>query len=337
MTQKAWIIQRPATGRYTPDVLALQDYEAGAPDEGEVLVRPLLLSLDPSNLMWLKLQPGWMETVKIGDVMKGPGLSLVLASKANDIEPGTLVYGPVKWADRAVVPAGQIFPVEHEAGVPLSTFLTIFSHVGQAAMIGMRWLGDVKAGDTVLVSAAAGATGMLACEIARASGARVIGIAGGPAKCRVLSEDIGIEHAIDYRNQDVVAELRRICPEGPNLFFDNVGGELLDSLIPHMAVHGRIVICGQISEYSHGTPGEGYRFRNLFYLLMRRLRMEGFVVPDFAGELPVINKALDKLYRDGKITDRPHLLDGIEKAADGLEMLLTGGNTGKLMVQVSSL
>lgn len=336
MSNPAWTIRKPSVGRYRPDVLGLEDRPPASLRPGQVRVRTLLLSLDPSNLMWLKLQPGWMEDVKVGDVMKGPSLAVVEESADPGFSPGDLVSGPIDWSVRSNVAAAVLKRHDPADGRPLTSRLTIFSHVGQAAMIGMRWVGKVRKGEVVLVSGAAGATGSLACQIALAEGCRVIGIAGGPEKCAFLTREIGVDHAIDYKANDVAEALARLCPQGPGMMFDNVGGALLDSLLPHLGIHARIAICGQMSQYDSATPADGYRYANLFYLFMRRMTMQGFVVPDFNDEMDRVDMALDDLFQRRFITDRPHVLEGIEHAAVGLEMLVTGANHGKLLVGVSA-
>ena len=164
----------------------------------------------------------------------------------------------------------------------------------------------------------------------------MIGIAGGPEKCRWLMDELGVDAAVDYKNEDIVATITGLCPAGPDVFFDNVGGDLLDSLLPHLGIHARIVICGQMSQYDNEVPGDGHRFRNLFFLFMRRMRMEGFVVPDFAAKYGEIDAGLAELHDRGQLKDYPHVLNGLEAAADGLDMLQTGANRGKLIVRVSS-
>ena len=330
----AWVIQKPSMGRYRPDVLALRHRELAELQDGELLVRPLLLSLDPSNLVWLKLLPGWMQDVRVGDVMLGPALAQVEQSRHAQFKAGDLINAPVEWRLRAIVPAAVATQVTRMPNLPLEAHLAIFSHVGRAALIGTRIVGRVQRGDVVLVSGAAGATGSLACQIAKEAGASVVGIAGGADKCRYLKKELGVEAAIDYRAEDLSGALERYCPRGIDVFFDNVGGAILDTALMHLRVGARIVMCGAISEYSNATPVEGYRHGHLFQLLMKRARIEGFVVPDFASQLAEIDATLASMVARGVLQARTHVLEGLEQAADGLQLLLTGGNHGKLMVRV---
>ncbi len=334
---RAWVIEKASVGRYRPDVLALRERPLAELAEGELRVRTLLLSLDPSNLVWLKLLPGWMEEVHVGDVMKGPSLGVVEQSRHPDFATGDLVSGALDWRLRSNVPAAAVLPLRRLPGVPLEAHLSIFSHVGRAAMIGMTMVGRVRPGDVVLVSGAAGATGSLACQIALAAGAQVVGIAGGAVKCAWLLDELGLDAAIDYRADDLDAALARACPDGFDMMFDNVGGATLDTALMHLKVGARVAICGAISSYSDAAPSDVYRHANLFQLLMKRARIEGFVVPDFEDHYEALDSALAVLIRRGALEARIHMLDGLEAAADGLELLLTGGNHGKLLVRVSDL
>ncbi len=331
MQNQAWVIQKPSVGRYRPDVLRLEQRQVPAPAEGELLVRTLYISLDPSNLVWLKLLPGWMEDVKVGDIMKGPSLGVVEISRHPAYAPGDIVTGPLQWRPRSVVQGALVRGIAAAPNAPLADHLTIYSHVGRAAYIGMMIVGRVRPGDTVLVSGAAGATGSVAAQLAKHVGARVVGIAGGAEKCAFLAETLGLDATVDYRNEELAAGFARTCPNGIDMYFDNVGGETLDTALLHMKVHGRISICGTISQYSGNEYSQPYRLGNMFYMLMKRIRMEGFVTPDFSDRYDEMDHALAK----AAIKARVHWLDGLDKAADGLELLVTGGNHGKLLVKLA--
>jgi NADPH-dependent curcumin reductase CurA len=334
MQNAAWVIQKPSVGGYSADVLALEERPIAEPAEGELWIRPLLLSLDPSNLMWLKLLPGWMQEVRVGDIMLGPAVGEVERSRHPDFQPGDLITAPLEWRALTLMPASAVTPLSPRPGMALEAHLSVFSHVGRAALIGMRIVGRVRPGDTVLVSGAAGATGALACQIAKAGGAEVIGIAGGAQKCRYLTEELGLRTAIDYRAENLDEALTRLCPQGVDMFFDNVGGMTLDAVLMHLNVGARIVICGAISEYSNETPVDGHRHAHLFQLLMKRARIEGFVVPDFVERYAELDATLAELVASGALVPRMHVLDGLSQAAKGLELLLSGGNHGKLVVRV---
>jgi len=331
----SWVIRRPAGGRYQPDVLGLEERPVGEPGPEEVRVRTLYLSLDPSNLVSLRLQPGWIEDFTVGDVFRGRALAVVEASGSSAFAVGDLVSGSLPWSTRSIVRASALAPLDSLDSVPLATHLTLFSHVGHAASIGITEVGQVRPGEVVLVSGSAGATGRLAAEIALAGGARVVGIAGGKAKVAALRSETGVHGTIDYKSENLDEALARECPDGVDVYFDNVGGEMLDTVLPHMRVHGRVAICGAMSTYADPDARSIYRYANLFRTLMLRLRIEGFVAADYEHRYGELNARLAVLYRDGKITHRPHVLDGIGTAATGLELLLNGANDGKLMVRVS--
>jgi NADPH-dependent curcumin reductase CurA len=330
----AWVIAQKSVGLYSRDVLRFEDRAVPAPAAGEVLLRPILLSLDPSNLMWLKLEPGWMEDVRIGDVMKGPAIAAVEQSNDAGLAPGDLVFGALNWQSRSVVPGAELVRLPPRPGMPLEDRLTLFSHVGRAALIGIAEIGRVRAGETVLVSAAAGATGSIAAQIAKARGCRVVGIAGGADKTAYLKDGLRLDGAIDYKAEDLGTALTRACPDGVDVYFDNVGGPTLDAALLHLRVGARIVVCGAISQYAVASPGEAYRYVNLFQLLTKRARIEGFVVPDFASRYEALDAELAQLYAAGRLTVRAHVVEGLEQAAAALELLQQGGNHGKLMVRV---
>ncbi len=333
--QGAWIIQKPSVGRYTRDVLRLEERPLPKTPEGSVLVRAVYLSLDPSNLMWLKLLPGWMEDVRVGDVMRGPAVGVVEHSEHQDFERGDLVVGALEWRMHSIISASALTRIRPLPHTPIEAYLSILSHVGRAALIGIKLIGRARAGETVLVSAAAGATGSLACQIALHYGCRVVGIAGGSAKCSVLSSQLGVHQTIDYRSETLETGLRRTVPDGVDVFFDNVGGETLDAALLHLKVGARVAICGAISQYANATATENYRCGNLLQLLMKRASIQGFVVPDFSTRYDELDHELHGLLRYGAIASRTHVLEGLEAAAAGLELLLSGGNHGKLLVRVS--
>jgi NADPH-dependent curcumin reductase CurA len=201
--------------------------------------------------------------------------------------------------------------------------------------MGLLAVGQLKPADTVVVSGAAGATGGLAVQIAKAHGCRVVGIAGGNEKQQFIMTELGADAALDYKHEDVGAGLRRSCPNGVDLFFDNVGGPILDAVLAHMAVGCRIVICGAMSQYDLASPAERYGCRNLPELLFRSARMEGFVVPQFASRFEEFDAILVKLFAQGKLSSRAHVVQGLQNAPEALKMLFNGANRGKLMVQVA--
>lgn len=336
MNTRAWIVDHASRGKYHPDCLRLENRALPPLEEGSVRLRTVYLSLDPTSRNWLKLDPAQTYLpLRVGDVMLGQVVSIIEESRSPRLLPGDAVAGLLGWETHSVTPASRV--VKLDRSVPLETHLTIFSHIGLAAAMGLLEVGAFKPADTVVVSAAAGATGSIAAQLALARGAaRVVGIAGGAAKCRMLKEELGLHAAIDYKAEDVTAALARECPKGVDLFFDNVGGAVLDAVLANLAVGARIAICGAISQYDLERPETGYGCRNLPLLMFRRSRMEGFVVPQFQDRIPEFNAILREHYLKGEIRSRAEIVHGLEKAPTALEMLFAGRNDGKLIVQVSS-
>jgi NADPH-dependent curcumin reductase CurA len=339
--EQAWIIQKPSVGRYAPDCLRLTERDRRPLDEGEIRVRTVYLSLDPSYLTQLRLgDAAYVVPLEVGDVMKGVILGVVEETRAPDFAPGDVVSALADWSTHPVLATGAGGPVPptkilRQPGVPLSAYLTVFSHIGLVAMIGIGEIARPLAGETVLVSAAAGAVGTIAAQIAKAYGCRVIGIAGGEEKCRFLVEDLGLDGAIDYRTESVDKALGRLCPEGVDVYFDNVGGEMLDTVLLHLAQRARVLLCGEISQYDlpEGTPH--YGLKNTFRLVLASARMEGFIPPAYVDRYEAMFAELGRLFMTGAVQHRSHVVAGMDQAATALALLLTGGNQGKLMVQVS--
>lgn len=335
MENKAWIIRHASRGAFNPDCLALEPRPVEAPRAGYVLLRTILLSLDPTSRNWLKLDPSSnVFGLEVGSVMIGQAVSEVIQSAADGFAAGDLVVGMSGWELYSSAPAARIRKVR--PGVPLEANLTIFSHIGLAAAAGMIGVGNVKESDFVVVSGAAGATGSIAAQIALARGARVIGIAGGADKCRFLIDEIGVDAVIDYKSADVEAELRRLCPEGVTLFFDNVGGAILDAVLKNLAMHARVAICGQMALYDSDDRNDGQGVRNLMELVFRRARMEGFIAGEPPERLHDYEAELAQLFDSGRIVHRTHLVSGLEAGPEALRLLFEGKNHGKLILAVSS-
>jgi NADPH-dependent curcumin reductase len=340
-TVEGWVLDRPhRSARWNPDVLRLESRVLPELGDGELLIRPIFMSLDPSNLVWAQLDQTYIVPLSVGDPMVGVVLAEVEETRADGFAPGDMVQAFCDWTTRAIVstrPAHPVPPVKIQRipGMPLAVGLTIFSHIGLAAMLGMRVIADVQAGDTVLVSAAAGAVGGLAAQVAKASGCRVIGIAGGPEKCAMLTDQLGLDDAIDYRGDDLGAALARASPEGIDVYFDNVGGAVLDAALMHLNDGARVPVCGQISQYfadaDHPAPG----VHNLYQLVVRNVRMEGYVPNErHAPRFAALFAELGQLLMQGAITHRAHVVEGFENVPAALGLLQTGGNRGKLMAQL---
>ncbi|BBF71989.1 MDR family NADP-dependent oxidoreductase [Sphingomonas bisphenolicum] len=334
MINPGWTISRSTLGAYDPSCFALVDQGEVDIGPGEVLVESLLLSLDPTHLNWAKLDPALQYMpVREGDLMLGNGIGVVRRSRADGYEPGQVITGLWRWARYCAVDARYIRPALAEAEMPYPEQMTILSHVGRAAAGGLLAVGKAQPGDAVLVSAAAGATGAIAAQLAKNMGCRTIGIAGGAAKCRYLVEDLGLDGAIDYKEEDLDEALGRHFPEGIDLFFDNVGGLTLDAALLHMAHRCRIVMCGAISQYDASGGQQERGIRNLPMLIFREASMLGYVAGDFDGQGADLDARLLDLYRQKSLKVQTHVVPFAD-IPQALNLLLSGKNAGKLMARL---
>jgi hypothetical protein len=301
--------------------------------EGEMLVRTLYLSCDPTQRGWMEMDT-YMPAVAIGEVMRSGGVGRVVRSNAPAFAPGDLVSGMVGWQDYAVMGStGFVAPFKLPPGVPPTMALGLLGITGLTAYFGLLEIGTPKETETVVVSGAAGATGMVAGQIAKLKGCRAIGIAGGPEKCALLTQELGFDAAIDYKSEDVAERLREVCPKGIDVYFDNVGGEILEAALGNLAMRGRVVLCGAISGYNDMRNTRGPR--NYLALLMQRGRMEGFIVTDFAAKFGDAVRDLATWAAQGTIKDRVDVVEGLENAPAALRRLFTGANVGKQVVKVA--
>ncbi len=334
MENPSWIVRRASSGRYDP--ACFEQVDSGMPPltEGKVLVRTTLMSLDPTNLNWLKLDPVMQPVpIGLGDAMLGVSIGVVIESRCATYSPGDRVTGMWGWRLFDAVDPLWLRPVQPPEILAVEEQLAVFSHVGRAAAGGMLLVGQIKAGDTVLVSGAAGATGSLAAQIAKVTGCRTIGVAGGPEKCRYLVEELGLDGAIDYRAGPLDRAVRDHFPTGVDVFFDNVGGEILDAVLRNMARGCRIAICGAISQYDIPDRDALYGVRNLPLLIFRQARMEGFVA-EFGERNAALDQFLLELTRTSRLKVRTHIVEGFENIPKALELLLSGRNEGKLIARL---
>ena len=327
-------LRRRPVGRIAPDDFELVRAPVPTAGPGEAVVRNLYLSLDPTNRIWVEDVEQYMPPVQLGDVMRGSGLGQVVESNDPTLPPGTIVSGLLGWQDYAVLGGSRgvlAQPVPAGLPVPLPTLLGALGVTGVTAYFGLLDVGQPKAGETVVVSAAAGATGSVVGQIARIKGCRVVGIAGGAEKCGWITRDLGFDAAVDYKTPDWRDRLRAATPAGVDLDFENVGGEIMDEVMARMNLGGRVVLCDMISGYNEGKPMHG-RFDTI---LMKRLRVQGFIVIDY---LPRFAEAITQLAQwmaEGKLKHRDTIVDGLERAPEALNLLFDGGNVGKLIVKIA--
>lgn len=302
------------------------------PGDGEVLVRTEWLGIDATVRTWLSKAEGYIPPVEIGEVVRCSGVGTVLASKSDRFAEGDVVGSLTGWQEYAVVGDDAMITNPLPPGVDAEASLALFGAAGVTAYVGLTDIGQVREGETVVVSAAAGATGSIAVQIAKILGCRVVGIAGTDEKCRWLVEGLGIDGAINHRTDDIPARLKELCPKRVDVFFDNTGGPILEHVLGRLADHARVVLCGAISSYNdhHKPPGPaGY-----LNLISRRARMEGFISWDSWGRFDEIAGVLAGWLAEGRLTYRSHVYEGLTAAPQALNAMFTGENTGKVMVRV---
>ncbi|MGQ3029044.1 MAG: NADP-dependent oxidoreductase, partial [Ferrovibrionaceae bacterium] len=305
----------------------LQTVPVQEPGEGEVLVRVLYLSLDPAMRGWMNDVRSYIKPVGLGEVMRAGGVGEVVASKAEGFKPGDHVSGTLNAQQYALARAKDL--VRLDLGLaPLTNYLSVLGMPGLTAYFGLLDVGQPKAGETVVVSGAAGAVGQVVGQIAKLKGCRVVGIAGGADKCRWVVDDLGFDAAIDYKAEPVGKALRQHCPKGIDVYFDNVGGDILDAALGALAFRGRIVICGAISQYNATAEVKGPS--KYLSLLVNRARMEGMVIFDYVDRFPEAVREMAGWLAQGKLKAREHIVEGgIPAFPETLNMLFTGENFGK--------
>jgi NADPH-dependent curcumin reductase CurA len=329
MNKQVRLASRP-DGLPTDSNWSFDEGPAPEPGEGEVLVKVSHISLDPAMRAWMNEGATYIEDVKVGDVMRANAVGEVIASNTPKLEVGAQVQGVLGVQQYAVAKPKELLVVD-AALAPVQSYLGILGWPGMTAYFGLLDIGKAKEGDTVVISGAAGAVGSVTGQIAKLKGCRVVGIAGGPDKCKYLVEELGFDGAIDYKNENIRNRLGELCPKRVDVFFDNVGGEILDAVLSKVAMHARIVISGAISQYNNP------RFRgpnNYMALLTYRARMEGFVVFDYAARCGEAAAEIAKWMSEGKLKNKEHIVKGIESFPSAFLKLFSGEKLGKLILEV---
>jgi NADPH-dependent curcumin reductase CurA len=327
-------LARRPSGQPVPEDFTVTTEEAPEPGPGQFLVRTTMLSVDPAMRGWMDDAPSYLPPIGLGEVIRAAGVGEVIASAHPRYPVGTLVQGNLGFQEYSLSDGRDTVRIDPALGTP-SMYLGVLGLTGLTAYFGLLELGHPRAGDTVLVSAAAGAVGSIAAQIALIGGARVVGIAGGPDKCRYLTEDLGLHAAIDYREDGIRKAIRTACPDGVDVYFDNVGGEILDAALANLAMHARIVVCGAIAQYNAESRPAGPA--NYLALLVRRASMTGFLVFDYASEYAVARRRLAGWVKEGRITAPETVVSG--QVTDFLPTFLrlfSGDNLGKLVLDISS-
>jgi NADPH-dependent curcumin reductase CurA len=317
-------------GMPTPDTWDFTEHDVPEPGDGEVLVKLSHISLDPAMRGWIREGHSYIPPVQVGEVMRAIAAGEVVASNAEHIAVGDHVSGMLGVQQFAVANGHAVQKIDPSVA-PIPTWLGALGMPGMTAYFGLLDIGDPKEGETVVVSGAAGAVGSIVGQIAKLKGCRVVGIAGGPEKARYVVEELGFDAAIDYKNDDVAAGLREHCPDGIDVYFDNVGGEILDAALAALGRHARVVICGAISQYNDSTF---YGPKNYMALLVQHATMTGFVVSDYGARIAEGAREMGAWVAEGKIKTREDVVEGIEAFPETLNKLFTGENQGKLVLHV---
>ena len=334
-TNRQWLLAKRPHGMVGAKNFEYTETAIPTPADGEVLVRNLYLSFDPTQRGWMEDRESYMPPVQIGEPMRAGSIGQVIESNHADFNTGDLVQTTGGWQDfvvvapeRAVMGLNKVPP-----GIPPEMMLSVLGVTGLTAYWGLLDLGEPKAGETVLVSGAAGATGSVAGQIARIKGCRVVGIAGGPDKCALLTDELGFDAAIDYKNEDVDAAIARTCPDRVDVYFDNVGGNILEASLNHINMRARVVLCGGISAYNATEPVPGPV--NLMNLVIMRARMEGFIVIDYMDRAMQAVEELMGWIQAGELKYQVDVQEGFENIPSTLSRLFTGANVGKQLLKIA--
>jgi NADPH-dependent curcumin reductase CurA len=328
MENKRIVLASRPKGWVTEENFRLESAPLPKPAEGEVLVKNLWLSLDPYMRGRMDDVKSYVKGVDIGEVMVGQTVGEVVESRNEKLKKGDKVLTQLGW---------QLFGSTREASrvdgtnVPLSYYLGCLGMPGMTAYFGLKEIGQPKAGETVVVSAASGAVGSVVGQLAKSWGARAVGIAGGAEKCEYVKGELGFDACVDYKAGNLHRDLKEACPKGADVYFDNVGGVTLDTMLRLMNVHSRIIVCGLISEYNATEP---YGYRNLRSVLVNRIRMQGMIVFDWRERYGEALKDLLKMFQQGNLRYRESVVEGLQSAPRGLISLLKGGNFGKQLVKL---
>ncbi len=324
------LVGRPQPGPITPDLFEVVQHDVPHAGPGEILVKQTHMSLDPAMLGWMSPDPNsYIPPVALGDVMRSSGLGEVVESNNPDFKVGDRVMGMMGWTEYFLGSGHGLRQVQ--PGLDAEMVLSVFALPGLTATQGLYGFSEPKAGETIVVSGAAGSVGSLVGQLAKADGLNVIGVAGGKEKCSWLTDELGFDGAIDYKSDDLKARLNELAPDGIDMYFENTGGPIQQHVINHMNAHGRIVVCGMIADYTAAVPSAG---PNWIPIIKKRLTIQGFAMPDHFGEVPALVAKLSPYVMAGKIKHRSHVIEGLESAIDGVNLLFTGGNKGKLIVKL---
>ena len=324
------LVARPEPGPINPELFEVQTTELPQINPGEILVKQTHMSLDPAMRGWMSPDPdSYIPPVQLGEVMRSSGLGEVVKSNNPDFTVGDRVMGMMGWTEIYAGSGEGLRKIQD--GVDPEMALSIFALPGLTATQGLYGFSEPKAGETIVVSGAAGSVGSIVGQLAKADGLNVIGVAGSDEKCHWLTDELGFDGAINYKTDDLETKLTEMTPKGIDMYFENTGGPIQQAVFDRMNAHGRIVVCGMIADYTAEAPSPG---PNWIPIIKKRLNIQGFAMPDHFGDVPALFEKLTPYVMSGKVKYRAHVIEGLESAIDGLNLLFTGGNQGKLIVKL---
>jgi NADPH-dependent curcumin reductase CurA len=324
------LVARPAPGPISPDLFEVVQQDVPSAGPGQILVKQTHMSLDPAMIGWMSPDPeSYIPPVGLGEVMRSSGLGEVIESNHPDYSVGDRVSGMMGWTEYIVSSGGGLNKVQ--PGLDAEMVLSVFALPGLTATQGLFGFGDPKAGETIVVSGAAGSVGSIVGQLAKAEGLTVIGVAGDDEKCEWIVNELGFDGAINYKTDDIPAKLAELAPKGIDIYFENTGGPIQQHVFELMNAHGRIVVCGMIADYGSETPSAG---PNWIPMIKKRLTIHGFAMPDHLAQAPELIAKLAPYVMEGKIKYRAHVLQGLESSIGGLNLFFSGANKGKLIVKI---
>ena len=323
------LVKRPEL-TITPDVFETVTLETPELEDGQMLLKQTHMSLDPAMRGWMNEDRGsYIPPVELGEIMRSGGVAEVVESRNEQFAVGDRVNGMIGWTEYAVSTGEGLTKLPPD--VSAEAVLCVLSIPGVTAWKGLMDIGRPQSGETLVVSGAAGSVGSMVGQLAKAEGLRVVGTAGSDEKCRWLEDELGFDKAINYKAEDLEQQIRAATPDGIDLYFENTGGPVQHHVYNRMNAHGRIVVCGMIADYNTDSPAPGPNWINI---IRKRLTITGFTIPDHWDEVPAMMQNLAGYLASGKLKYRAHKLQGLESAIEGINLLFTGGNTGKLMVEL---
>ena len=323
------LVKRPAL-EITPDVFEVVTLETPELGDGQILLKQTHMSLDPAMRGWMSADRGsYIPPVELGDIMRSSGVATVVESKNDNFAEGDQVAGLIGWTEYAVSDGTRLNKLP--PGVSPEAVLCVLALPGLTAWQGLMNIGKPKAGETLVVSGAAGSVGSMVGQLGKAEGCRVIGTAGSDEKCHWLTDELGFDAAINYKSDDLAKSIADATPDGVDLYFENTGGAVQHIVFHRMNAHGRIVVCGMIADYNTDRPSPGPNWLNI---VRKRLTITGFTMPDHWDQVPDMMQKLAVYLAEGKLKFRAHKLEGLESAVEGINLLFSGGNKGKLMVEL---